>query len=66
MAGNNQEASVHELRNSYATHLLDRGVDITYIQKLLGHHDLKTTLRYLHVTVRDLNHIKSPLDDLDL
>lgn len=65
-AGIKKQGSVHALRHSYATHLLDRGVDITYIQKLLGHHDLKTTLRYLHVTVRDLNHIKSPLDDLDL
>lgn len=62
----NKPGSVHALRHSYATHLLDKGLDITYIQKLLGHNDLKTTLRYLHVTIRDLSMIKSPLDDLDL
>ena len=50
----------------YATPLLDKGVDITYIQKILGHNDLKTTLRYLHVTNRDLSRIESPLEDLDL
>jgi site-specific recombinase XerD len=65
-AGIRKQGSVHALRHSYATHLLDKGVDITYIQKLLGHHDLKTTLRYLHVTVRDLHRVQSPLDDLDL
>ena len=65
-AGINKSGSVHALRHSYATHLLDKGVDITYIQKLLGHQDLKTTLKYLHVTVRDLHQIKSPLDDLEL
>lgn len=58
--------SVHALRHSYATHLLDKGVDVTYIQKLLGHNDLRTTLRYLHVTIRNLHHIESPLEDLDL
>jgi integrase/recombinase XerD len=65
-AGINRPGSVHALRHSYATHLLDKGVDITYIQKLLGHNDLKTTLRYLHVTTRDLSKIESPLEDLDL
>jgi site-specific recombinase XerD len=59
-----RKGSVHALRHSYATHLLDKGVDITYIQKILGHNDLKTTLRYLHVTTRDLNKIESPLEDL--
>ena len=60
-----QKGSTHALRHSYATHQLDKGVDITYIQKILGHNDIKTTLRYLHVTTRDLNKIKSPLDDMD-
>jgi site-specific recombinase XerD len=62
----NKPGSIHALRHSYATHLLDKGVDITYIQKILGHNDLKTTLRYLHVTNRDLSKIESPLEDLDL
>ncbi len=65
-AGITKVGSVHTLRHSYATHLLDKGVDITYIQKLLGHNDLKTTLRYLHVTTRDLQKIKSPVEDLDI
>lgn len=65
-AGITKPGSVHALRHSYATHLLDKGTDITYIQKLLGHNDLKTTLRYLHVTIRNLHQINSPLEDLDL
>lgn len=60
-----RKGSIHSLRHSYATHLLDKGVDITYIQKILGHNDLKTTLRYLHVTTRDLSKIESPLEDLN-
>lgn len=52
----------HSLRHSYATHLLDGGTDVKYIQNLLGHNDIKTTLRYLHVTNKDLGRIESPLD----
>ena len=66
ICGVTKKGSIHALRHSYATHLLDKGVDITYIQKILGHNDLKTTLRYLHVTIRDLNKIESPLEDLDI
>lgn len=58
--------SIHALRHSFATHLLDKGTDVTMIMKLLGHNDIKTTLRYLHVTNRDMLHIISPLDDLKL
>jgi site-specific recombinase XerD len=65
-AGVTKEGSIHALRHSYATHLLDKGVDITYIQKILGHNDLKTTLRYLHVSTRDLSNIESPIEDLEL
>jgi integrase/recombinase XerD len=58
--------SVHALRHSFATHLLDKGTDVTMIMKLLGHNDIKTTLRYLHVTNRDMLQIISPLDELHL
>jgi len=58
--------SIHALRHSFATHLLDKGTDIMMIMKLLGHNDLKTTLRYLHVSNRDLLGIVSPLDTLKL
>lgn len=65
-AGIIKPGSVHALRHSFATHLLDKGTDVTMIMKLLGHNDLKTTLRYLHVTNRDMLHIISPLDSLNL
>lgn len=56
--------SFHSLRHSYATHLLENGTDITYIQKLLGHTDIKTTLRYTHVSNKDIGKIESPLDKI--
>jgi site-specific recombinase XerD len=65
-AGIIKPGSVHSLRHSFATHLLDKGTDVTMIQKLLGHNDLKTTLRYLHTSNKDLLKIISPLEDLDL
>jgi site-specific recombinase XerD len=65
-AGIVKPGSVHALRHSFATHLLDKGTDVTIIMKLLGHNDIKTTLRYLHVTNRDILQIISPLDDLKL
>jgi integrase/recombinase XerD len=65
-AGVIKQGSMHALRHSFATHLLERGTDISMIQKLLGHNDLRTTLRYLHTTNKDLIKIISPLDNLDL
>ncbi len=63
-AGIKKSGSMHMLRHSFATHLLDKGTDVVLIQKLLGHNDIKTTLRYLHVTNKDLLNILSPLEDI--
>ena len=65
-AGIMKPGSIHSLRHSFATHLIEKGTDVTMIQKLLGHNDLKTTLRYLHTSNKDLMKIISPLDDLQL
>jgi site-specific recombinase XerD len=53
-----------ERRHSFATHLLDKGADVVFIQKLLGHNDIKTTLRYLHVANKDILNILSPIEDI--
>ena len=63
-AGINKEISFHSLRHSFATHLFEKGVDIKYIKDLLGHFDIKTTARYLHVKREQLVNIESSLDSL--
>jgi site-specific recombinase XerD len=65
-AGVMKPGSIHCLRHSFATHLIEKGTDVTMIQKLLGHNDIKTTLIYLHTSNKDLLKIISPLDDLIL
>jgi integrase/recombinase XerD len=62
--GLSPKISFHSLRHSYATHLLETGTDIRFIQDLLGHNDLKTTLRYTHVSKKELSKIESPLDKI--
>lgn len=59
-----KRGSLHMLRHSYATHQLENGTDIRYIQELLGHNSIKTTLRYTHVAQNALAKIQSPLDRL--
>ena len=63
-AGIRKEVGIHSLRHSFATHLLDKGTDIRYIKDLLGHFNIKTTERYLHVSKKQLVNIISPFDDL--
>ena len=64
-AGIKKQATVHTLRHSFATHLLESGTDLYYIQRLLGHSSASTTSIYLHITGKDLGRIKSPIDLLE-
>jgi len=63
-AGIKKAVTLHWLRHSYATHLLESGTDLRYIQELLGHNSSKTTEIYTHVSQKSLQKIKSPFDDL--
>lgn len=62
----NHNFTLHCLRHSYATHLLEAGVSLRYIQELLGHKSSKTTEIYTHVSMTGLQNIKNPADDIDL
>jgi integrase/recombinase XerD len=63
-AGIHKKATLHTLRHSFATHLLEKGISIAYIQKLLGHTNIKTTLIYTQIAQNTLLDIKSPMDDI--
>jgi len=64
LAGIQKDVSFHSMRHSFATHLLEKGIDVVSIKDILGHFNIKTTERYLHVRKEQLVTIVSPLDDL--
>lgn len=65
-AGIKKRVTLHTLRHSYATHLTNRGVNIQYLQEILGHNNPKTTMLYTHLSGKDIRNIKSPLDDMEI
>jgi len=65
-AGITKEASIKTLRHTFATHSLENGVDLRYIQSMMGHFSSKTTEIYTHITTKGFDQIKSPMDNLDI
>ncbi len=64
-AGINKKATIHSLRHSFATHLLEQGTNINIIQRLLGHYSIRTTMIYLQVAQMDPKAVSSPFDNLN-
>lgn len=65
-AGIHKDISFHTLRHSFATHLLEKGVNLRIIQQFMGHHSIKTTSVYLHIANINPNSISSPLDEMNI
>jgi integrase/recombinase XerD len=65
-AGIKKKTTMHTLRHSFGTHMLENGVDLRYIQSMMGHASSKTTEIYTHITTKGFDKIKSPLDNLDI
>ncbi|MCA6074991.1 tyrosine-type recombinase/integrase [Fulvivirga sedimenti] len=63
-AGISKRVTPHTLRNSYATHMLELGVDIRYIQAMLGHRRPETTMIYTHISTHKIQNLPNPLDEL--
>lgn len=66
LSGISKPITLHTLRHSHATHLLENGTDLRFIQELLGHNSPKTTMIYTHVSKTSLDRIKNPFDDFDI
>lgn len=64
--GIKEKASLHTLRHSFTTYLLEKGVDLRYIQTLLAHSSSKTTEIYTHITTKGFDNKSSPLDDMNI
>jgi len=63
-AGIKKEVTLHSLRHSFATHLLEAGTDLKLIQELLGYANISTTTRYTHVSTKNISNVVSPFDRL--
>ena len=61
-----RNVTIHGLRHSFATHLIEKSVPLHVVQELLGHNSIKTTETYLHISNKFRKELKSPLDDLDI
>ena len=62
-AGIDKRVTCHTLRHSFATHMLEKGINIRVLQEIMGHADLRTTEIYTHVMDRDISKLSSPLDE---